>query len=82
MVIPLDQFSENGKQFAGAAAFRIDPAGAIEAPVQLSHDDSGGAVIRRSLVLGDRLFTVSARGVMAHDLATLESEGFADFGTG
>ena len=35
--------------------------------------------ITRSLVVGDRLFTVSFAGVMASDLATFADKGFAAF---
>jgi hypothetical protein len=33
-------------------------------------------------VIGDRLFTYSGRGVMAHDLETLADEGLAEFTRG
>jgi len=78
VVIPLEVWRPD-EEFAGAVAFRIDPAGGFEAPVRLSHGESWRSAIRRSLVLGDRLFTVSSRGVMAHDLATLEGRGWAEF---
>ena len=79
VVIPLEIWSDPDEEFFGAVAFRIDPAGEFEPAVRLSHGDSWRSAIRRSLVLGDRLFTVSARGVMAHDLATLEGRGWAEF---
>lgn len=80
VVVPLETSSDTGEHQGGAAAFRIDPEAGIETPVQLSHGSSWRSTIRRSLVVGERLFTVSARGVMAHDLETLVSEGWAEFG--
>ncbi|MFN2641818.1 MAG: beta-propeller domain-containing protein [Actinomycetota bacterium] len=38
------------------------------------------AAIRRSLVIGDSLFTVSDRGVLVSDLATLDDAGWIAFG--
>lgn len=76
-VLPLEHWRD---EFVGAVAFRIDPAGAIETPVRLSHGGSWRAAIHRSLILGDRLFTVSSRGVMAHELTGLSETGWAEFG--
>jgi uncharacterized secreted protein with C-terminal beta-propeller domain len=78
-VLPLEIWRESGEEFAGAVGFRVDPGGAIEEPVRLSHGESWRAAIHRSLVVGDRLFTVSARGVMAHELAGLGETGWAAF---
>lgn len=47
----------------------IEPVGAV------THPD--GALIRRSLVIGDTLFTVSELGVMANELATWNELGWA-----
>ena len=40
----------------------------------------GGASIRRSLVVGDALLTVSDAGILASDLRTLAPRGYAAFG--
>ena len=39
----------------------------------------GSAPVRRSLVVGDALYTVSDAGIMASDLLTLAPRGYAAF---
>jgi uncharacterized secreted protein with C-terminal beta-propeller domain len=68
--------------FVGAAAFRVDADAGIKRAGRLSHGNGWRAAIRRSLVIGDRLFTYSDRGVMAHDLDTLADLGWAQFERG
>jgi hypothetical protein len=64
----------------GAVGFHVGSAGISEAG-RVVHDPVGGAPppIRRSLVIGGRLFTVSDGGVMASSLDTLAREAFVAF---
>jgi uncharacterized secreted protein with C-terminal beta-propeller domain len=67
VVIPFDQ---------GAAAFRVGRAGVA----QLGRIRQPGAgTIRRSLVVGDSVVTVSDAGVAANSLSTLAEQGWAAF---
>ena len=79
-VVPVEG-GAGARAFLGAAAFRIGADG-IERLGRVSHGRGWRAAIRRSLVIGDRLFTYSGRGVMAHDLVTLADEGWAGFTRG
>ena len=62
-------------QFAGALALRVGATG-LEELGRIVQDGP----IRRSLVVGDRLFTLSDQGVKASDLATLADRGWTPFG--
>jgi hypothetical protein len=66
--------------FVGAIGFRVDRSGITEVG-RIAHDPVNGASpqIDRSLVIGQRLFTVSGEGVMASSLATLAREAFVAF---
>jgi uncharacterized secreted protein with C-terminal beta-propeller domain len=79
-VVPV-QIDIGARPFLGAAAFRVR-AGGIERLGSVSHGRGWRAAIRRSLVIGDRLFTYSTSGVMAHDLETLVDAGWAAFARG
>ncbi len=78
-VMPVSIFNGSGDPFLGAIGFtigrtRIDELGRI------SHD--GGqypSSVRRSVVVGDRLFTVSDLGVKASALSTLADQAFVAF---
>jgi beta propeller domain-containing protein len=61
----------------GAAGFRIDPGG-LAGVGRIGAADQ--APVRRALVIGDRLFTVSGTGVLASDLGTLARQAFVAFG--
>jgi Beta propeller domain len=61
----------------GAAAFRVEPGGLGD----LGRIGAGDqAPVRRAVVIGDRLFTVSGDGVLASDLGTLARQAFVAFG--
>ena len=66
--------------FVGAIGYRIDRSGITEAG-RVQHDETDGYLqpIRRSIVIGDRLLTISDAGVMSSDLATLARQAFASF---
>jgi hypothetical protein len=72
----------NGDTFAGAIGFHATKAAGVTEAGRASHpkDQNGySAPITRSLVVGDRLLTVSSAGVLASDLATFADRGFAAF---
>ncbi|MGH2986643.1 MAG: beta-propeller domain-containing protein [Solirubrobacterales bacterium] len=81
-VVPVEVYGGPRHDFLGALAVRVTQQGGIERLRRISHGDGWRAAIRRSLVVGDRLFTYSARGVMVHDLATLADAGWAEFTRG
>jgi hypothetical protein len=55
------------------------PDGASDDEVARAFDGAYASVIVRSVVIGDRLLTISERGVIAHDLTTLEDVGAYGF---
>ena len=66
--------------FVGAIGFHVSPSGIAEVGT-VAHDPVNGYAppIRRALVIGDRLFTVSDAGIMASNIDTLASEAFVAF---
>ncbi|HVM15444.1 MAG TPA: beta-propeller domain-containing protein, partial [Egibacteraceae bacterium] len=85
VVLPLEIYSfdprtgvEDG--FAGAAAFTVDAAAGFDEIGRVSHaahiDQEWMGAIRRSLVVGDTLYTVSEAGLQAADLTTLDERGW------
>jgi uncharacterized secreted protein with C-terminal beta-propeller domain len=80
-MLPLQSYGRDGSQgFTGAVGLRVDRGGLPEV-ARVTHDAVDGLVppIRRSLVIGDRLFTVSDAGAMASDLGTLARQAFVAF---
>jgi len=61
-----------------AAGFRVGRARGIDAVARVVHDVPS-ATIRRSLVVGDSVLTVSDAGVKSSSLATLADQGWAAF---
>jgi hypothetical protein len=85
-VLPLSiyTYDPNGKgnTFTGAIGFHATKADGVTEAGRATHptDQSGYAPpVLRSLVVGDRLFTVSPAGVLASDLGTFADRGFAAF---
>ena len=80
-VLPLQVFTvdDSGDQqgFVGAVGFDVDAGTGIAEAGRVTHAEGGDGDfwstpgIRRSVVVGDALYTVSDRGVKASDLATL-----------
>jgi hypothetical protein len=65
---------------AGVFGFRVGRGVGVKRVGLVSHRaGSTWAPVRRSLVVGDRLITVSERGVEANGLDTLSPRGFARF---
>jgi uncharacterized secreted protein with C-terminal beta-propeller domain len=67
--------------FIGAIGFTATKADGVKEKGRLSQPDSNGysPEIDRTLVVGDRLFTVSYMGLMASDLGSFASRGFVAF---
>jgi hypothetical protein len=84
-VLPVQIYTyEEGKgttPFAGAIGFHATKADGVTEAGRTQHPSESGysSPITRSLVVGDRLFTVSAAGVLASDLATFADRGFVAF---
>ena len=84
-VLPVQAYNE--KPFVGAVGFRvtrggIDEIGRVTHTGEASPGDGdrvGGIPIRRSLVVGDLLYTVSELGVKATALASFADVGWAGF---
>jgi hypothetical protein len=68
--------------FAGAVGLRVERSGISEAGRASHGTDADAAVVRRSLVAGGRLVTLSDRGIAAHRLSDLSTLGFAAFPAG
>jgi hypothetical protein len=69
-----------GDQFTGAIGYKVTSDGISEVG-RVTHDSANGATpaIERSVVVGDRLFTVSTGGVLASSLSTLARQAFVPF---
>jgi hypothetical protein len=86
-VIPLQIYSndDGGQQFSGAIGFHAGAKGIDEAG-RVTHPEPPGPAsrgysppIRRALVVGDRLFTVSDAGIRSSRLDTLADVAFVPF---
>jgi hypothetical protein len=82
-VIPLQEYAD--KPFVGALGLRVGRVGGISEAGRVSHPaaagvepvGSPGTPVRRSVVVGDVLYTISALGVKATSLASFADFGFA-----
>jgi uncharacterized secreted protein with C-terminal beta-propeller domain len=78
-VLPVAVFDNGSEAFLGAIGFRIGPA-AIDEVGRVSHDSAAYPVsVRRAVVIGARLFTVSDLGVKASALSTFADEAWVPF---
>jgi uncharacterized secreted protein with C-terminal beta-propeller domain len=71
-----------GDQFSGAIGFTATRAGGVAEAGRASQPPTSYGytpAISRSLVVGDRLFTISSDGAQASDLATFGDRGFVAF---
>ena len=83
-VVPVAIYDyQSPNQFNGAVGFHATRADGVTEAGRLQHPTDTGysSPITRSLVVGQRLFTVSAAGVLASDLATFADRGFVAFPT-
>jgi Beta propeller domain len=76
----LGVYSYGSPIFFGAIGFHIDSSGITEVG-RIVHDPVGSLLpaVQRSLVIGNRLFTLSSAGIMASSLDTLTRQSFAAF---
>jgi len=83
-MFPVNHFADSPENsFVGAIGLRVDP-GAIAEVGRVRHPSQSPeqwyvSGIQRALVIGDRLYTVSAAGVRQSDLATLAEEAWVAF---
>jgi uncharacterized secreted protein with C-terminal beta-propeller domain len=87
-MVPVQQWWWDGKRdhmFLGAVGLTVDDDGDLAEIARLVHpggeDEYGDyrAQILRSMVIDDRVYTVSAKGIMSSDLDTLEEASWLQF---
>jgi len=87
-MVPVQQWWWDGKGesfFMGAVGLTVDGDGSLEEIRRLAHpggDQMGGdyrAQIMRSIVIGDSVYTVSAKGIMTSDLGSLRERSWLGF---
>ncbi|MFV1960822.1 MAG: beta-propeller domain-containing protein [Acidimicrobiia bacterium] len=87
-MVPVQQWwwdSKPDSAFFGAVGLRVDDDGYLEEVRRIAHpggDDEGWdprAQILRSIVIGDSVYTVSAKGIMRSDLDSLREEAWLSF---
>ena len=76
LMLPVEEYTEQ-EQFAGAIGFRVKRDAGIEELARVEHESPDYPVpVRRSMVIGDRVFTLSYRGLKASRLDTLADAGW------
>lgn len=84
-VVPTEIYDDDySNSFRGALALTISGTSGFGKPVRVSHEgrpntENTDLAIRRSLVIGDRLLTISDGGVLLSDLATLAVRSWIPF---
>jgi uncharacterized secreted protein with C-terminal beta-propeller domain len=86
-MVPVQQWFWDGDKddvFFGAVGFSLEGTDLTEVrrfahPGGESQEWDWRAQITRSIVIGDRLYTISNRGIMSNDLGTLDELGFLGF---
>jgi uncharacterized secreted protein with C-terminal beta-propeller domain len=76
LALPVQSYS-GGATFAGAVGLHVARETGITPIARVQHP--GSASVRRSLVVGDALYTVSDAGILASDLGALAPRGYAAF---
>ena len=82
LVLPVQSYGADGSPaFLGAVGLTVARDTGITPIARVEHPDSGDtwSPVRRSVVVGDSLYTVSDTGVMASALATLAPRGWVRF---
>jgi hypothetical protein len=80
-----DEASQTQEGFTGALGYTIDaeagivPLGSIEHPVQIEPEYTYASAIRRSMVIGDQVLTLSDEGLKASRVTDLGDQSFIEF---
>ena len=82
LVVPVERWSGVGPAGLGAVGLDVAPATGITPIARVRHPTAAGEYdpVRRSLVAGDVLVTVSDGGLQTSDLGTLAPRGWLPFG--
>jgi Beta propeller domain len=79
-VLPLESWADSSGVFAGAIGLRIDPEAGIAELGRTSHrGEEWKPPVRRSLIVGGRLVTISDGGVQQNSLSDLAEEDWLGF---
>jgi hypothetical protein len=79
-VVPLEHWGDGNDAFVGALGVAVDPAGGIAEVGRTSHRyDQWPASVRRSLIVGGRLVTISDAGIQQNSLSNLATEDWLAF---
>ncbi len=83
LVLPVQGYGATGRQpFLGAVGIDVSRTSGLTPIARISHPGDAAAEwapVRRALVVGDAVYTVSDTGVMASDLTGLSPRGWAAF---
>jgi uncharacterized secreted protein with C-terminal beta-propeller domain len=81
VVMPLETYSATGEGFRGAVGVKVAPEALAEVGRITHHSQARGddATIERSLVIGDKLYTLSWLGLVTSNLDNLAPVGFTAF---
>jgi hypothetical protein len=80
LMLPVQQWSEN-ESFAGAIGFSVKREAGINEIARVAHDSGADypTAVRRSMVIGDRVFTLSEAGLKGSRLSDLADAGWVKF---
>jgi uncharacterized secreted protein with C-terminal beta-propeller domain len=79
-VVPLEHWGDGSEAFVGAVGLSVDSTGGIAEVGRTSHRyDQWPASVRRSLIVGGRLVTISDAGIQQNSLSNLAEEDWLAF---
>jgi uncharacterized secreted protein with C-terminal beta-propeller domain len=81
VVMPLQSWAPNSGSFLGAVGLKVAPTALTEVGRVTHHSQARGddATVERSLVIGDKLYTLSWLGLVSSNLDSLGPVGFTAF---
>jgi hypothetical protein len=81
LVVPVERWGATGPSVSGAVGLDVSPATGVTPIARVRHPAGGdGGRVRRSLVVGEVLVTVSDGGIQTSDLGSLAPRGWLPFG--